>query len=125
MDATALARIIDSTDARFLISHIREGHSLRSGIGYIHGPARNALIDYRLANGDDATMLALTDLAGPPTTQNLVDLPEGAVIRDRQGRVWEKWGRDTWQPNGLDSPVREFEGIIKMPVQVLYVPEDD
>lgn len=122
---TTLHDIIDRTDARFLVSHVREDRTLRSGASYIAGTARNAFLDYLLAHGDDATMLALTDLAGPPTTQNLTDLPEGAVIRDHHGRVWEKWGRDTWQPNGLDSPVREHEGIIKMPVQILYTPEVD
>lgn len=56
-------------------------------------------------------------------TTDLASLPVDAVIRAHDGRVWQKWGRDTWQPIGLDSPVREHEGIIKQPVTVLDDPD--
>lgn len=50
-------------------------------------------------------------------------LPIDTVIRARDGRIWQKWGQDTWQPTGLDNPVREHEGVIKMPVTVLHHPD--
>lgn len=56
-------------------------------------------------------------------TTNLAALPVDSVVRARDGRIWQKQGRDTWQPIGLDSPVREHEGIIKQPVTVLHDPD--
>lgn len=56
-------------------------------------------------------------------TTDLAVLPVDAVVRARDGRIWQKWGRDTWQPIGRDNPVREHEGVIKHPVTVLHDPD--
>lgn len=58
-------------------------------------------------------------------TNDLSTLNIDAVIRAHDGSVWQKWGRDTWKPIGLDSPVREHEGIIPLPATILDNPTND